>query len=287
VTQVGCVVLTMGNRPAELARAIGSIRSQQGVDVDVVVVGNGWAPTGLPEGVRSVFLPTNRGAGGGRNGGLPVVAGDLVLFVDDDAELVSTDFLARAAARFDADAHLGAVQPRPVDAATGETPRSFVPRLRVGDPGRDSDVAALWEGVVVVRRSVVDLVGGWPEVYFPYMHEGIEFAWRIIEAGYRITYVGDLLVHHKAVVPGRVPEFYRLQARNRVWLARRNLPVPLAAGYLLTWCLLTLVRVRGRAALSGAVRGWVAGFRQPCGPRRPISWRAAWRMTLLGRPPVI
>jgi GT2 family glycosyltransferase len=277
----------MGNRPAELARAIHSIQVQQGADREVVVVGNGWAPTGLPDGVRGVTLATNRGAGGGRNGGLPDLNGELVLFLDDDAELVPSDFLSRVIAMFDADPQLGAVQPRPVDPVTGETPRSFVPRLHVGDPGRDSDVAALWEGVVVVRRSVVDLVGGWPEVYFPYMHEGIELAWRIIDAGYRIRYVGDLLVHHRAVVAGRVPDFYRLQARNRVWLARRNLPAPLAAGYLLTWFFLTLVRVRGRAAMTEALRGWMAGLRQPCGPRRPIGWRAAWRMTVLGRPPVI
>jgi hypothetical protein len=76
-------------------------------------------------------------------------------------------------------------------------------------------------------------------------------------------------------------------ARNRVWLARRNLPAPLVPVYLGVWMLLTLLRRPSRAAL----RAWFGGFREgwtsPCGPRRPMKWRTVWRLTRLGRPPVI
>lgn len=286
MTGVGAVVLTMGGRPDLLARAVDAIRAQAGVETDIAVVGNGWMPVGLPADVHAVGLADNLGIPAGRNAGVPHVKGDVVLFVDDDAAPVGDDFLARAVERFDADPTIAIIQPRPVDPVTGETPRSFVPRLRVGDPSRDSDLTALWEGTVLVRRSVLDQVGGWPEVYF-YMHEGVELAWRVIDAGYRIRYVGSLQTYHDAKQPGRAPEYYRMQARNRVFLARRNLPAPLAAAYLLTWVLLTVVRVRGAVARRQAGAGWIAGFREPCGPRRPISWRAAWRMTRAGRPPVI
>jgi GT2 family glycosyltransferase len=269
-----------------LVRAIESVRSQVGVDIDLVVVGNGWKPTGLPAGVRSVELAVNRGIPAGRNAGVPHVTGDALLFLDDDAALVSDDVLARAMALFDADSTIGVIQARPIDPVTEETPRSFVPRLRVGDPARDSDVTALWEGTVLVRPDLFELIGGWPEVYF-YMHEGVELAWRVIDAGYRVRYVGGLLTYHDAKQPGRDPEYYRMQARNRVWLARRNLPMPFAVAYLATWFLLTLVRVRGNAARRQALAGWREGLRHPCGPRKPISWRAAWRMTRAGRPPVI
>lgn len=286
MTTVGCVVLTMGNRPATLARALDSVMTQQGVTVDVVVVGNGWQPVGLPAGVTAVTLPENRGIPAGRNAGVAAVSGDVLLFLDDDAALATPDFLSRALAVLAASPDIGVLQARPVDPVSGETPRSFVPRLRVGDPARDSDLAALWEGTVVVRRDVLETVGGWPEPYF-YQHEGVELAWRVIDAGYRVRYVGSLVTHHDAKQPGRDPAYFRMQARNRVWLARRNLPLPLAVGYLATWLLLTLVRVRGRAARTEALHGWAAGLREPCGPRRPIGWRAAWRMTRLGRPPVI
>ena len=59
--RVGIVVLTMGTRPADLARGIRSILSQQEVDADVVCVGNGWDPATaeppLPEGVKTLHLP--------------------------------------------------------------------------------------------------------------------------------------------------------------------------------------------------------------------------------------
>jgi GT2 family glycosyltransferase len=286
VSGVGCIVLTRGGRPESLTRAIESVRSQVGVETDLVVVGNGWTPVGLPVGVRSVELVENRGIPAGRNAGVPHVVGDLLLFLDDDAALVGTDFLARAMSLMTAEPDIGVIQARPIDPVTGETPRSFVPRLRVGDPAQDSDLTALWEGTLVVRRSVFEQIGGWPEVYL-YMHEGVDLAWRVINAGFRVRYVGSLQTHHDAKQPGRAPEYYWMQARNRVFLARRNLPLPLAAAYLFTWFVLTMVRVRGSVARRQAMAGWVAGFREPCGPRRPISWRAAWRMTRAGRPPVI
>ena len=37
----GVVVLTMGRRPAELTAGIASLLAQDGVDLDIVVVGNG------------------------------------------------------------------------------------------------------------------------------------------------------------------------------------------------------------------------------------------------------
>ena len=47
-------------------------------------------------------------------------------------------------------------------------------------------------------------------------------------------------------------------ARNRVWLARRNLPAPLVPVYLGVWLLLTLARRPSRPAL----KAWFGGFRE-------------------------
>jgi GT2 family glycosyltransferase len=286
VNSVGCIVLTRGDRPELLARAINSVLEQTEVATDLVVVGNGWAPVGLPAGVRAITLPVNLGIPGGRAAGVPHVGGDVLLFLDDDAALASPDFLRRALDRFTAHPAIGIVQARPIDPTTGATQRSFVPRLRVGDPARDSDLTALWEGTLLVRRDVYDAIGGWAPVYH-YQHEGIELAWRAIDAGFRVRYAGDLVTLHDERAPGREPSYYSIQARNRVWLARRNLPLPLAVGYLTTWFVLTLLRVRGREPRRQALAGWRAGFREPCGERRPISWRAAWRMLRAGRPPII
>ena len=51
---IGVVVLTMGNRPVELQRALESLLAQRSVAIDAVVVGNGWDPTEIPEGIRLI-----------------------------------------------------------------------------------------------------------------------------------------------------------------------------------------------------------------------------------------
>ncbi len=282
----GVVVLTMGNRPADLDRGLRSLLDQTGVDLDVVVVGNGWDPVGLPAGVKAYGLPQNLGIPAGRNAGVPLVTGELIFFLDDDAALPRTDLLAEMARRFDADPGLGLIQPRVVDPEGLPAPRRWTPRVRVGDPGRSSPAMNVWEGAVAMRRAAFDFAGGWPEPFW-YAHEGIELAWRVWDGGWHVRYAGDLEVHHPAIQPTRHAEFYRFQARNRVWLARRNLPLPVGIAYVLAWAGVGGIRLRSREAIAETLRGYRIGLTQPAGARRPMSWRTVWRMTRAGHPPLL
>jgi len=198
----GVVVLTQGKRPDDLGRALASVLAQSGVGTDVVVVGNAWQPTGLPAGVRGLGLPENLGIPAGRNAGVPLVTGDLLFFLDDDACLPTTDVLARMAKRFATDPRLGLIQPRVVDPAGLPAPRRWTPRIRVGNPARSSPAMSTWEGAVAIRRDAFDYAGGWPEPFW-YAHEGIELAWRVWDAGYRAGYDGEIEVHHPAIKPTR------------------------------------------------------------------------------------
>jgi GT2 family glycosyltransferase len=284
---VGVVVLTQGRRPVDLERAVRSVQAQNGVRTDVVVVGNGWEPTGLPDGVRGLALPDNVGIPAGRNAGVPVVDGELLLFLDDDATLPDPDFLAEAVRRFTADERLGLLQPR-VDGPGGvQGPQRWIPRMRVGDRHESSPAFSVWEGAVVVRRSVFERAGGWPSPFF-YAHEGIELAWRVWDTGSTVRYAGDMGVEHPVTSPTRHADYYRLNARNRVWLARRNLPWLFGVPYVLTWTLVQVVRsVSAPAQLRPWFAGWWEGWRTPPGDRRPLRWTTIARMALLGRPPVV
>jgi GT2 family glycosyltransferase len=286
VTSIGVVVLTQGGRPDDLARGLSSLLGQRDVDLDIVVVGNGWDPVGLPAGVRGCGLPENLGIPAGRNAGVPMVAGDLLFFLDDDASLPRDDVLATMAAQFAADPELGLVQPRVVDAEGRPAPRRWTPRLRVGDPARSSPAMNVWEGAVAIRRTAFDFAGGWPEPFW-YAHEGIELAWRVWDGGFHVRYDGEIEVHHPAIQPTRHAEFYRFQARNRVWLARRNLPLVIGIVYVGSWALVGGTRLRSREAVAETFRGYRLGLTFPCGDRRPIRWRTVWRMLLAGHPPII
>lgn len=281
-----CVVLTQGKRPDELRRGIDSLLAQREVDVRVTVVGNGWDPVGLPNGVRTVHLPENLGIPAGRNAGIRETDRPLLFLLDDDAELPADETLLRLTKMFEADETLGLVQLRVVDPTGLASPRRQVPRLRVGDPARSSDITSFWEGACAARRRVFDGAGLFPEAFW-YAHEGTDVAWRVMDAGYRVFYAGDLVCHHPAVAPTRHSYYYYLSARNRVWLARRHLPWPFVVVYPLTWLFITLARERSLPAIKDVLRGYFHGTIKPCGRRRPVRWRTIWRMTRAGRPPVI
>lgn len=283
---LSCVLLTMGNRPAELRRAITSVFEQEGADVEVVVVGNGADLPELPEGVVTVRLPENVGIPEGRNHGVRATKGDVILFLDDDGWYRSTDLARHVRERFAADPSLGALSFRIADPDGGPDQRRHVPRLRVGDSRRSSVVTTFLGGASAVRRTAFEAGGGLPGDFF-YAHEETDLAWRIMDAGYTIEYDADAVMYHPAVAPTRHENFYRLNARNRVWLARRNLPWPLAFAYLGTWVALTVLRERDRASLKAWFAGFREGWREDAGPRTPIRWSTAWRMTRAGRPPII
>ncbi|RIJ60733.1 glycosyltransferase family 2 protein [Clavibacter phaseoli] len=287
VPRVGVVVLSQGRRPEGLAASLASVLRQEGVALDIVVVGNGWDPRGLPDGVRGLHLPENLGIPAGRNAGVPLVTGETLFFLDDDETVPSAAFLADSLVLMRGAGDIALVQPRIVDPTGAATPRRWIPRIRKGDPARSSAVMSVLEGAVVVRRDAFEAAGGWAGQFF-YAHEGIELAWRVWDQGLRAWYAGDLVAHHPAVAPTRHAEYHRLTARNRVWLARRNLPLPLVPVYVGSWTAVQLLRsARNRDGLGTWLRGWREGWTTSPGPRRPMSWGTVIRMARAGRPPVI
>ncbi|MEV6104829.1 glycosyltransferase [Streptomyces sp. NPDC051940] len=292
--KLGAVVITMGNRPAEFRALMESIAKQDGPPIEVAVVGNG-APVPelppMPGRVRTVDLPENLGIPGGRNvgilefgpGGRDV---DVLLFLDDDGLLPNQDTGRLVREAFAADDGLGIVSFRIADPETGVTQRRHVPRLRSSDPLRSSRVTTFLGGANAVRTKVFQEVGALPEEFF-YAHEETDLAWRALDAGWSIDYRADMVLHHPTMPPSRHATYHHNVARNRVWLARRNLPAALIPVYLGVWFLLTLVRRPSAAALKAWLGGFREGWTTPCGPRHPMKWRTVWRLTRLGRPPVI
>ncbi len=283
--KVGAVILTMGDRPSELRRAVASVLDQRPVDVDCLVVVNGHMPLAdPPDGAQVFHAGRNLGIPGGRNEGGRRVAGDLILFLDDDAS-IADGVLEQAVERFVTEPRLGILSLRIVDPDGRHTARRHVPRLRVGDPSACSEVTTFLGGASIVRRAVFEEVGWFPDDFF-YAHEETSLAWRALDAGWRIRYAGDLRVLHPATSPTRHADYHYLNARNRTLLARRHLPWPLAAVYLGVWGIATLLRA-SRSGAGPTVRGFVGGLRARHVPRDPISWRTVARMTRLGRPPIV
>ena len=284
----GVVVLTQGKRPADLRRGFDSLLAQTEVTLDVVVVGNGYEPVDVPAGFSTLALPENLGIPAGRNAGVPHVTGEFLFFLDDDAWLLDDHFLADCAELMRTDHTIGMIQPRITDPEReDDAPRRWIPRLRKGDAQLSSNAFSVVEMAVVMRRDVFDATGGWAGSFF-YAHEGIELAWRVWDTGHRVVYRGDLRAGHPVFDPRRHDDYFFKNARNRIWLARRNLPWPVSWLYVASWTGVQLARWRRTPAyLRPWFAGWWDGWRsspwQPGERRRKLRWATIGRMARAGR----
>ena len=280
------IVLTMGDRPAEVATAIDSIRRQSTPPDEIVLVGNGTDPGTLP-GVRSLALPENLGVAGGRNAGAAAATGDILFFLDDDARCADAHVAAAVVELMDRRLDVAVVSMRITDETTGETQRRHVPRLRAGDSARSSDVTTFLGGACAIRRADFERCGGYPAEFF-YAMEETDLAWQLLDRGRAVHYLASALVHHPSTVPARHGRAFVWTARNRVWLAHRRLPRVLVPVYLGIWTALMIARAPSMRAGRDVVRGLAEGVcRTTPRPIHRMRWRTVVAMTRLGRPPVI
>lgn len=266
----------MGDRPGTLEQAVGSLSG-----APVVVVWNGTSAGKLENDVRSITAESNLGVPGGRDLGIRASDAEIVGFLDDDA-VASEGASGEILAAFAADDDLGVVALRLVD-ENGQTSRRHAPRLGPGRPDVSGDVALFLGGACAIRRAAYDDAGGYFTDLF-YGHEELELSWRLVDQGWTIRYLAGVTVFHPRGGIGRHADGWSLTGRNRVLVARRTLPWLVAVPHALVWVFLGAARARGfRGAYLG---GWRSGWRIEV-DRRPISWRTVWRLTRLGRPPIV
>jgi GT2 family glycosyltransferase len=284
---VSVVILTMGLRRSELRAAVASALAQRDLSVEVVVVANGCAAEslGLDDEPRVRVVPSavNLGIPGGRNVGGRAASAPVLAFLDDDASYLAPDVLREQLVLFERDPHLAVVAQRIVD-EHGNTARRHIPRLGARGSERSGPVAAFLGGAALIRRPAFLVVGGYPDA-FGYAMEETDLSWRLVDAGWTLWYDGRPAVRHPATEPTRHAGAVRTTMRNRVWMAHRCLPAPLAVTYVAGWLVVSAARAPATSAtlLKAVFGAWPS---RP-GPRRPIGWRTVWRLTRLGRPPVL
>ena len=170
-------------------------------------------------GVRIVHSGGNLGYARAANLGIAATDAAVVAVLNPDTVL--TPGAGRAlAARFAAEADLGAVGPRlhnddgTVYPSARKIPglvdavghgllffvwpaNPFTARYREtgADPARPRDVDWVSGAAVWLRRAALDTVGGWDERYFMYV-EDVDLCWRLRRAGWRVAYEPAGTVEH-------------------------------------------------------------------------------------------
>ncbi|HAA13860.1 MAG TPA: hypothetical protein DCE41_20085 [Cytophagales bacterium] len=188
--------------------------------------------------IRFLRLEENTGFAGGNNAGFRMANGKYVLLLNNDT-LVDPHFLQPMVNTLECDPWVGVVSPKIyfVDhqntvqyAGTSEihpiTSRGqkYGYRQRDGEQYAKSGVTGLANGAcMLVRKRIIDTLGGLPEIYFLYYEEH-DFTVQLQRHGYVAYYQADASIWHRgssSTGRGSTLKAY-FYHRNRLLFVRRN-----------------------------------------------------------------
>jgi GT2 family glycosyltransferase len=204
------LVIGTRNRPSLLRATVESVLDGRERPAEIVVVDQSDEPSfTLAELSREdcavrVIAASEPGLSRARNEGAAAASTELLVFADDDM-LADREWFGRLVRA------LAAAEPKTVvtgavEAAPGESWRSFFPATQSHTPGAvfegrlDRDVLA--GGHMAITRSALEDVGGFdprlgPGAAYPAAEDN-DLGFRLLEAGYRIAYVADAVLYHRA-----------------------------------------------------------------------------------------
>jgi GT2 family glycosyltransferase len=237
---VSYIIISM-NRSAELAECLANVRLQEYPHKEIIVVDNGSTDdTGhivrnsFPE-VRYIYLEKNLGVAGGRNKGTIAAQGDLCIFIDDDAHFVDPGATGKAVDYFLRDERLACLGFTIRNAFTGIEEYKAIPRVDKKSLDHDYQCAYFCGAGFALRRQVFLGLGMFWEGFF-YGGEELDYSYRLLDQNYRIIHSAAIIISHREVQQARPKgQWIYFNARNRCWLAWRNLPWPHAVSMTLSW----------------------------------------------------
>jgi GT2 family glycosyltransferase len=213
------VIVPHRNTPRELAACLAAIPRAVAASAEIIVVDNGSSSDRLPVTtpralVEIVRNATNRGFAAACNQAVIRARGDLLLFLNSDAELMpdSLEALVSVLERAPELAAVGAVEQPPsgplasparrflgpLDHAAGISGIPFLRCARDSLPVPTANVVeAPWlrASALLVRARVFRAVGGFDEGFFFY-EEDEDLCWRLRRRGHRVAVCRDAVVRH-------------------------------------------------------------------------------------------
>lgn len=224
--KLSCIITTRNRREA-LVKTLDYLQREPGLaehDGEILVVDNGStdgtaSALSRRRGVRVISLAENEGIPA-RNLALSSARGKFIAFLDDDVRPIgralaqSMIFLGR----------------HPKTAAA-------VGRVVLPDGSADAPAlpAVLMGGASVVRKSVLDAVGGFASEFFRQAAD-YELSFRIWGAGYRIQRLEDIQFSRESRYQERPSDVAcRMDLRNNLILCERFLPRPIRKMYRQDW----------------------------------------------------
>jgi len=235
------VILVTMNRKDMLKKCLESLFLQNFIDYEVIIVDNA-STDGTGEMVQCLFpdvlyvcLNANLGPPGGRNFGVRMASGEICVFIDDDARFNDHNALEKIDAYFDADQELGGLAFRIIRPQDGIEEYKSIPRVDKKIINEDYECSYFCGAGFALRHHIFSETGMfWEDLFF--IGEELELSYRLIEKNYKIVRSYSIPVIHYETPQARVPgKWIFYGARNRLWIALRNLPWRYAVSHTLLW----------------------------------------------------
>lgn len=243
------ILIPVYNAAANLPVLLGSIERVCYRPIQVIIVDDASTDNGIEIAEKNkvvnlvIKLGLNRGKTHAVNEGLRHASGEFVVVTDPDIIFDERLLAVWAQAMLEdrelgvAGAHVFYAEDRQRLTHSGARYLPFPPRIArlnvdVFDYGISSvPMQVPWlviDDVYMIRRTALQLAGGFDEVAFPMMLEDADVQWRIASAGFKVQLIASARAYHQQALDGRqrfshyTRKKLALLTRNRLTLFRRH-----------------------------------------------------------------
>lgn len=242
-------------RAAVVIEAIESVLTQDYPNKEVVVIvspaGDTYQTVAARfEDVDAVTVEqeqSRRGVAAARNEAFEAATGDILVIFDDDAVFDDQSAAKRIVETFEDNRDVGALAFRSEGYDSGQVILPEIPRGPAGKMPDQRYRTTYFVGVgAAFRRSAIERTTGFPDEFFYYMEE-LDLSFQLLENGFEILYVPEIVVRHRGEGDGRpeLSEQWRLTLENRIRVSIRHLPLRYVLVSAIVWTGYVLYRTGG------------------------------------------
>ena len=271
MNKIAIIIITY-NRPADmlaLAMNIEKLSSKKELLEEIIIVNNN--STESYDAVKSFIQENpstpfklieskeNLGVSRGRNFAIEQSKAPILVLIDDDAEFQDTDALKRINEAVIENPHAGILAMKILYFQNSQFQlnafphKSFEKRKHL--QSFDTYYFAGCGNIIV--KEAFDIAGPFPTDFF-YGMEEYDLSYRILDAGFTIKYIADIVLLHKESPEGRQTKSDKLRGMwvNKTKVAWRYLPMPCYFTTAIMWSMFFLLN--SKFDLIGFINGWLA-----------------------------
>ena len=281
MNKIAIIIITY-NRPADmlaLAMNIEKLSSKKELLEEVIIVNNN--STESYDAVKSFIQENpstpfklieskeNLGVSRGRNFAIEQSKAPILVLIDDDAEFQDTDALKRINEAVIENPHAGILAMKILYFQNSQFQLNAFPHKSFEKRKHLQSFETYYFagcGNIIVKEAF-DIAGPFPTDFF-YGMEEYDLSYRILDAGYTIKYIANIVLLHKESPKGRQTKSDKLRGMwvNKTKVAWRYLPMPCYFTTAIMWSMFFLLN--SKFDLIGFINGWVAIVRIPFKEKR-------------------